>query len=721
MFDFTSGQVKECAFTFRILVMFLNYLNNHWLIKNMSIRIVILGLALVLGTIPVRAGNPSRILLCGQRLLDGTGMTRPEANALRVQLNALGSDDLIVNAFRGGEDTKALPVNQDLIFLMPDWVDQLSDGMAWLKDTLTWYEYWVRIIGAVQQKNPHSRYILCLPPRMASADISGLDSIWQALNRPKLLELANHWGWETVDLHLILTAHPEYWQDDRHLSSIGAGVIARRFYETIDQQRFAALKVPLPGTPFDYYGYSGMEGRQDDRIWRIVSPKYAAAGHPWIWRMRFWGNEPQTEIALLERGYYLVYCDAAEWYGNEANMQLWDWFYYQLLAAGLAQKGILEGFSRGGMYAYRWMLHRPESVAGVYADAPVLDMKSWPGGKGLGPGSQQDWDLFKKDFNLPSEADAMAFTGNPLDQVKQIADLRIPLLHVVGDADKIVPVDENTNRFVAGVRAAGGDVRVIHKPGIDHHPHSLPDPTPIVNFVQECYGSKINWAALPAPGNEYRSAAGWQAGMEWHSLFTEMNALSHSIDSVDMLLFGNSITQSIGGPGRSVAHRPGEAAFTEAFRNWEWYNFGISGDRTQHLRWRIRNGSWAALHPKYVVITIGVNNIPTDQAAEIFQGITGIVEDIRAKDSWVKILVVGPLPTKDRTSENRRSFDHVHKLLAAFPFPEGAIYDPLAYGLLDANGDLPANYFSKDGIHLLPDGYAEYARLLRKALEQMHE
>ncbi|HQU53226.1 MAG TPA: GDSL-type esterase/lipase family protein, partial [Saprospiraceae bacterium] len=140
-----------------------------------------------------------------------------------------------------------------------------------------------------------------------------------------------------------------------------------------------------------------------------------------------------------------------------------------------------------------------------------------------------------------------------------------------------------------------------------------------------------------------------------------------------------------------------------------------------HLRWRIRNGSWAELHPKYVVITIGVNNIPADQVAEIFQGITGIVEDIRAKDSWVKILVVGPLPTKDRTSENRRTFDHVHKLLAAFPFPKGAIYDPLAYGLLDANGDLPANYFSKDGIHLLPDGYAEYARLLRKALEQMHE
>ena len=57
------------------------------------------------------------------------------------------------------------------------------------------------------------------------------------------------------------------------------------------------------------------------------------------------------------------------------------------------------------------------------------------------------------------------------------------MLHVVGDADEVVPVDENTAIFESKIKVAGGNIQVIHKPGIGHHPHSLPDPQPIVNFI----------------------------------------------------------------------------------------------------------------------------------------------------------------------------------------------------------------------------------------------
>ena len=43
----------------------------------------------------------------------------------------------------------------------------------------------------------------------------------------------------------------------------------------------------------------------------------------------------------------------------------------------------------------------------TYADAPVLDLKSWPGGKGEGIGSPDDWEIFKKDFGFTSEQEAL--------------------------------------------------------------------------------------------------------------------------------------------------------------------------------------------------------------------------------------------------------------------------------------------------------------------------
>ena len=63
-------------------------------------------------------------------------------------------------------------------------------------------------------------------------------------------------------------------------------------------------------------------------------------------------------------------------------------FYDELTGRhGLAKKTVLEGFSRGGLFAYNWAAANPEKVACIYGDAPVCDFKSWPGGKGRSPGS----------------------------------------------------------------------------------------------------------------------------------------------------------------------------------------------------------------------------------------------------------------------------------------------------------------------------------------------
>jgi pimeloyl-ACP methyl ester carboxylesterase len=239
----------------------------------------------------------------------------------------------------------------------------------------------------------------------------------------------------------------------------------------------------IVGAHSDFHGYDCCEFLFEGRTAKIVRPHATGEGHPWIWRARFWEHEPQTEVALLAKGFHVVFCDVSELYGNPEAIGIWDRFYRMLVAAGLCKKAALEGLSRGGIYIYRWAAMYPERVACVYADAPVLDIRSWPGGKGKSKGNPEEWDRLKTNFGLRTEEEAMKFKGGPIDLADTLARAGFPMLHVCGDADVTVPPEENTDVFEKRILAAGGSITVIRKPGVGHHPHSLVDPQPIVEFI----------------------------------------------------------------------------------------------------------------------------------------------------------------------------------------------------------------------------------------------
>ena len=232
-----------------------------------------------------------------------------------------------------------------------------------------------------------------------------------------------------------------------------------------------------------YHGFDLFDFDLNGTAGRLVIPEQPADGRPWIWRARFFGVEPQFDRAMLERGYHVAYCDVADLFGSPTAVDRWNSFYtYLRFEHLLADRVVLEGFSRGGLIVYNWAAANPEKVACIYADNPVCDFKSWPGGKGSGEGSPGDWRRCLEAYGL-SEAEALAYDKNPIDQLQALADADIPLLHVVGDADDIVPPEENTAILETRYRELGGDIQVIHKPGAGHHPHSLEDPGPIVDFV----------------------------------------------------------------------------------------------------------------------------------------------------------------------------------------------------------------------------------------------
>jgi pimeloyl-ACP methyl ester carboxylesterase/lysophospholipase L1-like esterase len=233
----------------------------------------------------------------------------------------------------------------------------------------------------------------------------------------------------------------------------------------------------------DYHGFRCLDFTFEGHDAKIVFPEKAEKGRHWIWRARFWGHEPQTEIALLKKGFHVVYVDAAEYRGNPEAVNLWNRFYAYLVETySLNPKTVLEGFSRGGLYVYNWGSANPEKVACIYADAPVCDLRSWPGRKKEGKETNPEWAEHLKAYNITEET-VDEFKGMPIYNCVRLAEARVPVLHVCGAVDEVVPIQENTYVLEKHYGAAGGDIKVIVKEGIGHHPHSLKDPSPIVRFI----------------------------------------------------------------------------------------------------------------------------------------------------------------------------------------------------------------------------------------------
>ena len=216
---------------------------------------------------------------------------------------------------------------------------------------------------------------------------------------------------------------------------------------------------------------------------KIVFPNKANSAKNWIWRTQFWAHEPQTDIALLNQGFHVVYVDVVDLYGNKvAVSRLSDFYTFLIKNFGLNKKTVLEGMSRGGLDAFNWASENPNKVFCMYVDAPVCDIKSWPGGLGKGQGSKNDWEKCLKAYDL-TELSVEDFKGIPMNTCIKLAKAKIPIISVCGDADTVVPFEENSQKLAEIYRAAGGKMELIVKKGIGHHPHSLKDPKPIVDFI----------------------------------------------------------------------------------------------------------------------------------------------------------------------------------------------------------------------------------------------
>lgn len=335
-----------------------------------------------------------------------------------------------------------------------------------------------KMINDFQTLPSHPTVYLCYPATAHAVQWGINDSIVVNGVIPVIDKVARNKKLKVIDLHTVTSGVPELFPDYIHPNEDGSTILAETVYEALTGEKKQYVPQAFPGFKSKWHEHDRYDFRFKERDVIVVAPKQPAKGNPWIWRPAFFDAFASVDKALLDKGFHVVYYDLTHLYGSPRAVSLGtDFFQYMCNYYRFSNKVTLEGFSRGGLFAINWAAQNPEKVACIYLDAPVCNVFSWPGRK-----NATLWDELLQEWEL-TEQGIETFTGNPIDNLKPLVDMNIPIIAVCGDSDKVVPYKENMNIVRSRYLSLGGTVEVILKPGVDHHPHSLENPEPIVEFI----------------------------------------------------------------------------------------------------------------------------------------------------------------------------------------------------------------------------------------------
>jgi lysophospholipase L1-like esterase len=178
----------------------------------------------------------------------------------------------------------------------------------------------------------------------------------------------------------------------------------------------------------------------------------------------------------------------------------------------------------------------------------------------------------------------------------------------------------------------------------------------------------------------------------------------------ELLLMGDSITDFWRNEDGNFAGKP---VLDEFFGHWKIANFGIAGDTTQGVLYRLQNGEGEGFSPRAVMLMIGTNNTARNNAAEIAEGIGAVVLELENRFADAEILLLGVFPRSRADDPVREEIAEINQIIARLDDRERVHYLDIGDVFLDADGNIPTEIMS-DGLHPAPAGY----RLWAEAVEQ---
>ncbi len=216
-------------------------------------------------------------------------------------------------------------------------------------------------------------------------------------------------------------------------------------------------KLPMPGEVFEVGGHTA--------FLILPKPERRVAGMPWVWYAPTLPGLPGAEETwmfqkFLDAGIAVAGIDVGESYGSPEGRAIFTSFHRELVDnRRSSRRPCLLVRSRGGLMLYNWAVEHPESVGCIAGIYPVCDLLSYPG-----------IDKASGAYGMtPEELTRSLARHNPVDRVEALAKAGVPVLHIHGDVDTVVPLESNSAELARRYRQFGGEMTLKVIKGQGHN------------------------------------------------------------------------------------------------------------------------------------------------------------------------------------------------------------------------------------------------------------
>lgn len=213
--------------------------------------------------------------------------------------------------------------------------------------------------------------------------------------------------------------------------------------------------LPLPGEAFVIHGHTAFlimpeASTSKPQAWVMYAPTLAGLpGVEEVWMFQ----------RFLDAGIAIAGIDVGESYGNPEGRNLYTAFYDELVEnRGMESKARLLARSRGGLMLYNWAAENSDKVACIAGIYPVCDLRSYPGlAQAAGAYGMS-----------ASELEQQLGEHNPVERLQLLANAKVPVFHIHGDSDTVVPLEANSGTLVERYKALGGPITLEVVEGRGH-------------------------------------------------------------------------------------------------------------------------------------------------------------------------------------------------------------------------------------------------------------
>jgi lysophospholipase L1-like esterase len=183
----------------------------------------------------------------------------------------------------------------------------------------------------------------------------------------------------------------------------------------------------------------------------------------------------------------------------------------------------------------------------------------------------------------------------------------------------------------------------------------------------------------------------------------------------EILFMGDSITDFWRNETGAFAGKP---VFDRYFGHWNVANFGIAGDTTQGVLYRLQNGEGQGFSPRAVMLMIGTNNTARNSAAEIAEGVGAVVLQLQRDFPQAQILLLGIFPRGRADDPVRATIAAINQSVARLHDGDRVHYLDIGSAFLDGDGNIPADVMS-DALHPSAKGYEIWAEAVIEPLSKL--